>query len=62
MNRNPVMSYRPDQTERALLEELGRHLGLPMSRVIGTALRELAKQEGLKLPRVGDTAETAASS
>jgi antitoxin component of RelBE/YafQ-DinJ toxin-antitoxin module len=52
MNRNPVMSYRPDLTERALLESLAEHLGLPLSRVIGLALRRLAETEGVKAPDV----------
>ena len=42
------VAYRPDPTEEVLLLELAKRHGLPMSRVIGQALRRWAKDEGIK--------------
>lgn len=49
-----AVGYRPDPTEEALLKALAEKLGLPTTRVIGLAVRQLAEQHGIKvLPQGG---------
>ena len=42
-----IVAYRPDETEERLLIALTKKKGLSMSRIIGQAIREYAKQEGI---------------
>lgn len=42
-----TIHFRPDAEEESLLTQLTRLRGLSMSRVLGQALREMAKREGL---------------
>ena len=45
---NKMIGYRPDPTERAILEAYKRKTGLPFSRLIALAIREKAEREGIK--------------
>ncbi len=46
--QNKMIGYRPDSTERGILEAYKRKTGLPFSRVIAMALREKAERENVK--------------
>lgn len=43
-----AVGYRPDETEEQLLKQLAQKLGLPITRVIGFAVRQLATREGVE--------------
>lgn len=42
-----VVAYRPSEEEEELLQALGKKHGLPLTRVLGMALRRLADAEGV---------------
>lgn len=45
---NKMIGYRPDPTERAILEAYKRKTGLPFARLIAMAVREKAEREGVE--------------
>jgi hypothetical protein len=54
--------YRPDDTESELLRLLAQKTGLPVTRIIGLAVRELAAARGVQLDPQAVEPSTAASS
>lgn len=46
---NKMIGYRPDPTERAILEAYKDKTGLPFARLIAMAIREKAEREGVKV-------------
>ena len=44
-----VIAYRPSEEEEDLIQALARKHGLPLTRVLGMALRRFAEAEGVKV-------------
>ena len=56
---NKMIGYRPDPTERAILEAYKEKSGLPFSRLIAMAVREKAERDGVKVTQESATGREA---
>jgi hypothetical protein len=56
-SERPIISYRPDEEERAMVNFLAKKFGASASRAVGMAVRRVAEQEGYTPEKKSDDEE-----